>query len=365
MRIIHQIALTYLDAVGDVHAKSLLDYFGSAEAVFSAGPEALMMVPGIGPLIAGQILKSRSRALFLAEQQLRFVEKYGVQVLFYTDERYPYRLRNCHDAPVVLYYKGTADLNHPRIVSIVGTRKATAYGRQLCKQLCEVLSGYNVLVISGLAYGIDVSAHKESLQYHIPTVGVLAHGLDRIYPAQHRPVAEKMLLNGGLLTEFPSGTAPEKTNFPQRNRIIAGIADATIVVEAAARGGALITAELANSYSRDVYAFPGRTSDLCSQGCNFLIRTNRAGLISNAVDFVEFMGWEQFSDDRHASQLQMPLELDPELTRLLEALGHSEMHVDELARVSHLSQGQLAMSLLDLEMLGLLAVLPGKIYRRA
>jgi DNA processing protein len=361
MSIRHKIALTFINTVGHVHAKNLLDHFGSAEAIFTASLAELIEVAGIGKVIAGEI--RRSNALKLADEQLSFIERHNVQVLFYTDEAYPHRLRNCFDAPVLLYYKGNADLNHSRIISIVGTRKATEYGRQICKQLCEALSGYDVLVVSGLAYGIDVAAHKESLYQNIPTVGILAHGLDRIYPPLHQPIAQKMVLNGGLLTEFPLNTVPLKENFPQRNRIIAGLSDATIVVEATAKGGALITAEIANSYNRDVYAFPGRTTDASSQGCNFLIRTNRAGLISNAQDLIYSLGWEEVQQNKKTEQLQMPLGLSAEEQKIVELLKASAVRIDELSIQSGMSQSQLAMHLLSLEMQGILMSLPGKVYQ--
>jgi DNA processing protein len=361
MSIIHKIALTFINTVGHVHARNLLEHFGSAEAVFVAGEKALMEVPGIGKFIAGQIV--RSDALKLAEEQLRFIDKHQVQVLYYTDENYPYRLRNCVDAPVLLYYKGNANLNHARIVSVVGTRKATEYGRQLCKQLCEVLANYDVLVVSGLAYGIDVAAHKESIYQNIPTVGVLAHGLDRIYPPVHLPVAQKMVLNGGLLTEFHLNTNPDKENFPRRNRIIAGLSDATIVVEATSKGGALITADIANSYNRDVYAYPGRTNDLSSEGCNFLIKTNRAGLISNAKDLAYYLGWEEIKKLEIPVQFQMPFGLSIEEQQIIHVLKESPLRIDELAIRSNQTQSQLAMRLLNLEMQGILLSLPGKLYK--
>lgn len=361
MSLIHKIALTYIDTVGHIHARNLLEHFGSAEAVFSAGQSDLMGVPGIGKIISGEII--RSNALKLAEKQLKFIEKRGIQVLFYTDEAYPYRLRNCFDAPVLLYYSGNADLNHHRIISVVGTRKATEYGRQLCKQLCEALSGYDVLIVSGLAYGIDVAAHKESVYHHIPTIGVLAHGLDRIYPPLHLPVAQKMLLNGGLLTEFPSETRPEKENFPRRNRIIAGLSDATVLVEATAKGGALITADIAESYHRDVYAFPGRTNDLSSEGCNFLIRTNRAGLITNAKDLMYGLGWDEVKPHGRSVPLRMLPDLPVEEQRIVDILKHSATGIDELVLRSGMSQSQLAMHLLNLEMQGILISLPGKLYQ--
>ncbi len=361
MSLIHNIALTFIPEVGHVTAKNLLGHFGSSEAIFKAKSNELVAVPGIGPQTARHILNNN--ALQEAEKQLKFIEQHAVQALFYTDEAYPHRLRNCFDAPVLLYYRGNADLNHSRIISVVGTRKATEYGRQLCKQLCETLAAYDVLIVSGLAYGIDIAAHKESVYQNIPTVGILAHGLDRIYPPIHHPVAQKMLLNGGLLTEFPLNTTPEKENFPKRNRIIAGLSDATIVVEATAKGGALITADIANSYNRDVYAFPGRVNDVNSQGCNFLIKTHRAGLIGNANDLLYYLGWDDKRKAKQQEQLQMPIGLSAEEQKIVEILQGAPARVDELAIRSEIPQSQLAMHLLNLEMQGILVSLPGKVYQ--
>ena len=360
MSLLHNIALTFIPEVGHVTAKNLLGHFGSAEAVFKAKDHELMEVVGIGPQTTRQILNNN--ALKKAEEQLKFIKNHDVAVLFYTDDAYPHRLRNCYDAPILLYYRGNADLNHSRIISVVGTRKATEYGRQLCKQLCETLADYGVLVISGLAFGIDIAAHKECVYQHIPTVGVLAHGLDRIYPPLHQPVAQKMLLNGGLLTEFPLHTTPEKENFPKRNRIIAGLSDATIVVEATAKGGALITADIANSYNRDVYAFPGRVNDVSSQGCNFLIKTNRAGLINNAGDLLYYLGWDDQKKEESQKQLQMPLGLSEGEQKIVDILQNAPMRVDELGIRAEIPQSQLAMLLLNLEMQGIITSLPGKLY---
>lgn len=348
--------------VGHITAKHLLTHFITPEAIFKASKAALMQVPGVGVITAQHILGKE--ALLKAREQLKFIERYQVQVLFYTDANYPVRLKNCEDAPILLYYRGTADLNHPRIISIVGTRKATSYGKLLCKQLAEVLAPYEVLIVSGLAYGIDVNAHQESLSCGIPTVGVLAHGLDRMYPQVHGPLAKKMVLNGGLLSEFPSLTNPDKENFPKRNRIIAGISDVTIVVEAASKGGALITADIANSYHRDVYAFPGRTTDLYSEGCNFLIKTNRAGLISHAKDLPYFLGWEEPLKKEVAILEEEPLALDAVELKILKVLKISDLDIDELSRKLELPQSRLSLHLLNLEVEGLLVSLPGKRYQR-
>ncbi len=361
MTLISKIALTLIKGVGHVTAKNLLATFGEADSIFKASKEALMQVPGVGAGIAAQILETD--ALEEASRQLRFLEKHKIETLFFKDDNYPRRLRECPDAPIILYYKGTADLNHARIVSIVGTRRATEYGKMLCRQLAETLRSYNVLVVSGLAYGIDIAAHKESLANEIPTIGVLGHGLDRIYPSMHKSIAQGMLRNGGLLTEFPLNTLPDRENFPKRNRIIAGIADVTIVVEATSKGGALITADIAGSYNRDVFAFPGRTTDEYSQGCNFLIKTNRAGLLNHARDLVYYLGWDDPHRKSAERQLKLPVGLSLEELSIVQVLRDAPAMVDEIAIKTTLQQSKLAIHLLSLEMQGVLTSLPGNVYR--
>jgi len=363
MSTLHNIALTFIKSIGPVNAKNLLAYCGSAEAVFSANKKQLLQIPGIGEKTVEAILTTN--ALKRAEEELKFVERHGIEVLFFTDENYPKRLKNCFDSPILLYFKGTANLNHPRIISIVGTRNATEYGKQLCKSLCETLSPYNVLVVSGLAYGIDVTAHKECIANQIATVGVLGHGLDRLYPQIHKSVSQKMVLNGGLLSEFPTLTNPDRQNFPQRNRIIAGIADATIVVEASIKGGALITAEIANSYNKDVYAFPGRTNDVFSEGCNFLIKTNRAGLINNANDLIYYLGWDDEVKQKSQTQTVLQLSLTPNEQKVVDALQNGQLSIDELCIALNIQQSKLAIVILTLEMQGVIVSLPGKVYKLA
>lgn len=363
MSLVHKIALSLIKGVGPMFAKNLLIHFGSAEAVFAATKAQILKIEGIGEIRANSIL--HTDAIAKAEQQLEFIEKHGIQVLFYADDNYPKRLRNCYDAPLLLYYKGTADLNHSRIVSIVGTRNATSYGKLLCKQLAEALKPYNVIVMSGLAHGIDAAAHKESLNCNIPTVGVLGHGLDRIYPAAHKELTVKMVHNGGLLTEFLPGTNPDRENFPKRNRIIAGIADVTVVVEASLKGGALITAEIANSYNKDVYAFPGRTTDEFSEGCNFLIKTNRAALINTAKDLIYYLGWDDETVKNVEIQTQLPLNLTKDEEQIADILKDNPLGIDDLCLKINWPQSKLAIVLLTLEMQGVIISLPGKIYKLA
>lgn len=363
MNRLYQIALTKVSGVGPVVGRHLLSHFGNAEAVFTATKKELTVVPGIGNRLAAGF--SDSGVLRAAEEELRFVEKHGIRLLFTGDDEYPRRLTHCTDAPLLLYYRGNADLNAPRMVSIVGTRNATDYGKDICAGFIKDLLPYGATVISGLAYGIDSLAHRHALNHGLPTVGVLGHGLDRIYPAAHREMAAKMLDSGGLLTEFPSGTKPDKQNFPMRNRIIAGLADVTIVVEAAIKGGALITAELANSYNRDVCAFPGNTDREFSAGTNYLIKTHRAHLITGVKDLRYLMNWEpQQGNNEQPKQLELPVSLDTAQQRVYDAIRTAgRPSIDELAAALQWPQSKLAVALLELEMKGIIVALPGKIYK--
>lgn len=363
MSLLHQVALTFLKGIGPVSSRALLSYFGDAEPIFNAPRGKLIKVPGINDYRIGQM--NFDAALRRAEQELLFIDRNGIDVLFLTDARYPKKLKNCDDAPILLYSKGNADLNTPKIISIVGTRNATEYGRQLCHQLIEELQQYNVLIVSGLALGIDTAAHRTSLKFNIPTIGVLGHGFDTMYPAQNRALADKMQLNGGVLTEYPSGTIPNRTNFPERNRIVAGIADATVVVEASIKGGALITAEIANSYNRDVFAFPGRINDEFSEGCNFLIRNNKASLLSCMADLAYIMGWEKKDDTASITeQLMLPINLSTNEQQIYEVIRQNKvpLAIDDLSLRISMPASQLAVNLLNMEMQGFIRSLPGKTY---
>lgn len=363
MSSLNQIALTLIPGVGVITSRLLLEHFGDAETILNASRKELISIPGIGPKTADTIL-SRS-FMQRAEDELKFVERYKIKILSFNSPDYPERLRNCYDAPVLLYYKGNADLNSDKIISIVGTRNATEYGRDLTQQLVEGLKAQNVLVVSGLAYGIDVAAHKACLKSGVPTVGVVGHGLDRIYPSQHRAIAESMVNAGGLLTEFASQTKPDKENFPKRNRIVAGIADATVVVEAGLKGGALITAELANSYDRDVMAFPGRVNDTYSAGCNFLIKSNRAHLVTGLRDVEYLLDWIPSQGTKQTDkQLSLPLNLYGEEKTVAEYLHeYGATSFDQLQAAVEIPQTKLTMILLNMEMQDLVIALPGKRYR--
>ena len=363
---IYQIGLTMINGVGDILARQLLQSQGDAEAVFTEKRQNLEKIPGIGSLTAAEI--KRPEVLLQAEKELAFVEKNHIPCYYLTEEAYPKRLRECTDAPILFYYKGTADLNASRIISIVGTRHATEYGRAVTEELIQTLSASfpDLLVVSGLAYGIDVCAHRSALKAGLPTIGVLAHGLDRIYPPAHRSTAVEMLQKGGLLSDFPSGTEPDKPNFVKRNRIVAGLADATLVVESAEKGGSLITADIAFSYGRDVYAFPGRVNDIHSKGCNALIQQNKAGLITSAADLISALCWDV---EKKAAPAPVQSELffgeeesrTGAITTLLREKG--EMHIDQLAKSLDQPVRELFPLLFELEMNGRIRTLPGNIYK--
>ena len=359
--LIYRITLTLIPGIGDMLGKKLISYCGSVEAVFSEKQEHLLRIPGIGSALAKSILSQKTFSR--AEKELRFIQRYSIQPLFYLDSNYPERLKQCEDNPLMLYYKGTTDLNHKRPIAVVGTRRISEYGKIECKRIIEGISPFDPLIVSGLAYGIDTCAHKSSLGAGLSTIGVLGHGLDRIYPSQNKQLAEKMLSQGGLLTEFLSETNPDAVNFPQRNRIIAGLCDAVVVVEAGIKGGALITADIANSYNRDVFALPGRVSDAYSEGCHFLIKTNRAALIENAADLIFAMGWE-IDKTITAPQLKLFEDLSVDEERMVDILKEKgDSSIDTMVYDSKMTSGNVASVLLNLEFKGVIKLLPGKVYR--
>jgi DNA processing protein len=356
----YKIALTLIPNIGDILAKRLVAYCGSPQAVFEEKKSSLEKIPGIGETYAASVVNST--VFNRAEEEIKFIEKNAITPLFYLDSNYPKRLTHCDDSPVMLYYKGNADLNATKVISIVGTREATEYGKKTCEKLIADLANYNVLIVSGLAYGIDIHAHKAALEHSLPTVCTLAHGLDRIYPAVHQSTAQRMLNKGGWLTDFTSNTAPDRENFPRRNRIVAGISDATIVIESKKSGGSLITADIANSYSRDVFAFPGKIDDVCSEGCNNLIKQNKAALIQSAADIVYILGWEQ-NKAKKVIQKQLFMGLSAEEELLVNALkGKASVTIDDLCFASKLPMSKVSALLLTLEFSGVVKSFPGKAY---
>lgn len=359
----HKIAISLIPGIGAVTARNLIAYVGSVEGVFQEKEKNLLKIPGIGEVNAQRIV--RQNVLERAKREVDFILKNRIKTFFYLDENYPTRLKNCSDAPIILYFKGNANLNGQRIISVVGTRNATNYGKELCDELIRTFSerSYPVLVVSGLAYGIDIHAHKACLKYNIPTVGVFAHGLDNIYPALHAPIATKMLEKGGVLTDFTSESKIDRQNFLRRNRIIAGLADATIVVESAEKGGALVTADIANSYNRDVFAFPGRSNDPFSKGCNKLIKLNEAVLIENVADIEKAMNWDVKISSARVFQTSLFVELTPEEQKLVDLLKGGDRFVDEITIETQMPMSRVSALLLGLEFKGLIISLPGKMYR--
>lgn len=361
-----KIGITLINGIGNNLAKNLIAYLGNEEAVFKENKKTLSKVPGIGNLLAQQIV-SQQQVLQRAEEEIEFIVKNNIQYYYFTDKNYPFRLKECYDAPLILYSKCSQDLNNAKFLGIVGTRKATEYGKETCKRFIHELSAVNnLVVVSGLAYGIDICAHKAALDAGIPTIGVVAHGLDRIYPQSHRSTAVQMLQQGGLVTEYISKTNPDRQNFVQRNRIIAGLSDALVVVESAAKGGALITADLANDYNRDVFAFPGRVADQWSMGCNSLIRTNRASLVDSASDFMKTMGWENNQTDKLLTiqpDLFTELTEDEQLVYTCVRKYSDGVQVNQLAVEIAFSFSKLTAILLQMEFKMLLKCLPGGVYK--
>ena len=358
------IALQHIPGVGSITAKRLLENVGSATKLFEQRDE----LPSIIPQIQPSLIKALDcpAAHQRAEKELEFIDKHHITCIGYHDADYPSRLRECEDAPTLLFYRGNTSLNPRRVVSIVGTRKCTDYGRDLCENFVRDLAALcpDTLIVSGLAYGIDVCAHRAAIKYGLPTVGVLAHGLDRIYPSVHRNTAAHMVDCGGLLTEYPSHTEPERSNFLQRNRIVAGIADATIIVESATKGGSLVTANIANSYGRDCFTFPGRTTDLSSEGCHRLIRHNQAALITSASDFVEAMMWDAKQKTQAIQQSLFP-ELNEEescIVRTLEKYTEGAA-INTLVAETNFPVHRLSAILFELELRDIVRPLAGSIYK--
>jgi DNA processing protein len=359
--LLQHLSLTMIPQVGDVQIGILLKHFGSAASVLSASSKALEEVPGIGTVRAASIRNCHVQQR--VEAEWRFIQKNHIKVLVKGNQGYPSKLEHCMDAPHVLFYKGSSDLLNKRVVSVVGTRSPSQYGKDRVVELMAVLGQYNVMVVSGLAYGIDTVAHKEALNNTLETIGVLGHGLDQLYPHANKALAADMLQQGGLLSEFMQGIQPEKQNFPKRNRIVAGMADAVVVVESGSKGGSLITADIANSYNKDVLAYPGRATDPSSKGCNQLIRNHKANLITCGQDLVEFMNW---AEDQHQSskvQHAMKASLSDEENVILSIISHHDpCPIDLLINLSGLNPGLVSAHVLSLEMAGLITSLPGKLY---
>jgi DNA processing protein len=359
--LVFRIALTLVPNVGAVHARTLIEKLGNPEGIFNAKKSTLEK---IGEVRAHNIKSFKN--FKRAEQEILFIQKFSIHPLFITDSSYPQRFLNCYDPPTLLYYKGNADVNASRVIAIVGTRSNTEYGKQVTETLVNELNIPGLLIVSGLAYGIDAIAHKAALKNDIPTIGVVGHGLDTIYPWQHKSLAKEMIENGGILTEFISKTKPDKHNFPIRNRIVAGISDATVLIETGIKGGSLITAEMANGYNRDVFAYPGRTTDTKSAGCNWLIKNNKAILLSDANQLIETLGWNDIRRKPVKAQKELFTDMSEEEKKLVEIIKDKDgVAIDEINLKLNLSSSTIAAAMLNLELQGLIISLPGKRYKLA
>jgi DNA processing protein len=355
----YQIALSLIDGVGDIVGKKLLAYFGSAKGVFFVNKKELEKIHGIGKVLVDTVLSAN--VLKRAEHELQFIKKENIQHVFYGDKDYPNRLRQCEDAPLNLFFKGNIDWEQDKFISIVGTRKATAFGKSFTEKLVKELVPYQPVIVSGLAYGIDIAAHKAALKYGLKTIAVFAHGLDRVYPSAHATIAKEMLKKGGLVSEFLSGTNSDRQNFPKRNRIVAGLSDATIVIESAAKGGSLITADIANSYNREVFAVPGSPAELQAKGCNYLIKSQQAILLESAADIIKGLNWDV---KEKAIQQSMFVELSENEQIIIDLLSDKEMHIDAIVEGLNWGFSKVANELLQAEFKGLIMSLPGKIYKK-
>ncbi len=363
-QLIHRIALSLLKGIGPVNARNLVAYCGGVDPLFTDKKVRRTLqekVPGIGPVLASSVMNTK--VLHDAEKELAYVRKQKLRMLFYLDADYPARLRQCDDAPVLLFVRGNAELDMARSISIVGTRAPTEYGKRLCEELVEGLKDSGALIISGLAYGIDIVAHRTALRCGLNTIGCVAHGLDKLYPGEHASTAKEMCGQGALVSELTSGSAFAPGNFPARNRVIAGLSDCTIVVESGTKGGSLITADIANSYDREVMAFPGRPTDTKSEGCNRLIKDSKAHLITSASDVLKLMEWEPTKKKKVVQQSVLFTELMPDEQTLVDIIkAKGKVDIDTLCFQSNMLPHKAAGILLNLEFNGVVRSLPGKVY---
>ena len=355
----YQIALTKIPTVGPKIAKTLVSYCKGVQPIFESNKKSLLTIPGIGQKTADAILDKKYFDEVALE--LEYIDKNKIDVLFYLEDQYPSRLKNIEDSPVVLYKKGDFDVSATKMVSIIGTRNPTPYGVHQTNKLVEVLADQKITVVSGMAYGVDITAHKACLQYGTPTIGILGHGLDTMYPSDHRKVALEMTKDGGLLTEFPIKSRADREHFPMRNRIIAAISDATIVVETKEKGGSMITAQMAFDYHKDVMAIPGRITDEYSKGCNFLIKNNMAHLIEKPEDILTIMSWQKSQMSAPKGQTFLFADFNEMERKLIDAIiANPEADIDQLLFILQMKQSELAPVLLELELKNIIQTLPGK-----
>jgi len=362
LELFYLLSLSQIPGIGPISGKTLISHCGSAEAVFKEKKRVLEKIPGIGSMEAAAV--RQESGAYAAEKEIKFIEQSGIRVLPYTSMEYPIRLKQILDSPLLLFVKGNTELNPMRTCGIVGTRKNTPEGALNTRNIVSGLKQHACHIISGLAFGIDIVAHKTAVEEQIPTVAVVAHGLDMVYPLRHKPVADKMLASpGAIISELFSGTALHPDLFPRRNRIVAGMSDAVLVIESMIRGGSMITAQIAHSYDRDVFAVPGKPGDKMSEGCNYLIKNLKAGLCENANDVARGMNWDIGCLKKTNVQTSMLFDLSPEEKLIMDCLKGKSKHFDELLLSTGLPMSRLTLMLLEMEMKQMVISLPGKMYK--
>lgn len=360
--LVHALALVKADGVGDIIAKKLINHCGSAENVFTAKPSFLKRIDGVGEVL---IKNLKNKTIFQkATSEFQFIKENDINVVYFLEDNYPERLKHCIDGPILLFATGNINWNTRKVISIVGTRQITSYGTDFCKKLIEDLAPLQPIIVSGFAYGVDIVAHQAAMDFGLQTIGVLAHGMNQVYPKTHKKYIAKMEKNGGFLTEFWSTSNPEKENFVKRNRIVAGISEATIVIESADKGGSLITATMANDYNRDVFAVPGRVTDKLSQGCNNLIKTQRAHLLTSAADLIYILNWElETKASSQPIQKQLFVTLDYEEEKIYDYLQkNGKQLLDIIALECDFPVYKISSILLNMELKGVIRPLPGKLF---
>ena len=346
--------------VGDVIAKKLIKHFKNPSDIFNASKNELLQIDGIGEFIVKQL--SNTKHIADAEDEFNYIEKNNIEFWYFLDDNYPEKLKHCIDAPILLFRDGNIHLKQQKIISIVGTRNITNYGKDFCKSLIEDLKTYNPIIVSGFAYGVDISAHKAAIQNNLQTIGVFAHGIDSVYPKTHKKYMADVLNNGGFLTEFWHDEDPMRENFLKRNRIVAGISEATIVIESGKKGGSLVTADIANSYNRDVFAVPGKINDTYSKGCNNLIKKNQAHLLTSAKDIVKHLNWD-IQKNVKPKQTELFVSLNPEEQKVFDYLNkNGKQMLDIIAIDCELPTYQLSSVLMQMELKGIIKPHPGKMF---
>ena len=359
--LIYVLALQHVPKIGDLTAKKLISHCGSAEAVLKEKKQNLLKIDGIGTTMVKELFNTSF--LKEAEQELQFTKDNEIKCLYFTDEDYPDKLKHCIDGPILLFQSGNVNLKNQRIISIVGTRKVTTNGIVFCEKLVEQLAIYNPVIVSGFAYGTDITAQKAALKYHLQTIGCLAHGLNQIYPPSHKKYMVEVEKNGGFLTDFWSTDVFDRNNFLKRNRIIAGLSEATIVIESAEKGGSLVTADIANSYNRDVFAVPGRINDVQSVGCNNLIKYEKAHMLTNPLDVPYILNWKLDEDKKPTIQKQLFVELEEDEKIIYNFLKiNNKQMLDVIAIECQMPIFKVASILLNMELKGVIRPLPGKLF---